>query len=311
MDNYNYNNNYGYCGQYNSSNYGQQQMQMSKVEQIQDQAYSYEVMGNFFSALEYYAAKCINKPPTHQFDYYNNFDCGNKKTKEELRNQIITQLETFKYSYLLYIQKHGEYKFPNSLSKDKVVSLIKGWVSQVPYPDNKYFKAVLDIILNQKEVSYVNELRDEGWYSTVDPRAIGDFNKVIAQSQKFGEDVKRQYQNNPDYEPNIQIGQRNKGMYEHINKEKQERVNLENELITQFYSIIDNLKNGTTVILFDFVSKFQRYQNQYKIIPFNIDDTAYITAEHLINKTVTLSSSDISTFKSILKELRFKEDYNR
>ena len=307
---YDYGNNYGHHGQYNSSDYWQQQKQMSKVEQIQDQAYSYEVMGNFFSALEYYAAKCITQPPTHQFDYYNNFDCGNKKTKEELRNQIITQLEIFKYSYLLYIQKHGEYKFPNSLSKDKVVSLIKGWVSQVPYPDNKYFKAVLDI-LNQKEVSYVNELRDEGWYSTVDPRAIGYFNKVIAQSQKFGEDVKRQYQNNPDYEPNIQIGQRNKGMYEHINKEKQERVNLENELIAQFKSIIENPKKGTRVILFDFFSKFQRYKNQYKIIPFNIDDTAYITAKNLINNTVTLSSSDISTFKSILKELRFKDDYNR
>ena len=306
----NYNNYYGYCGQYNSSVYGKQQKQMSKVEQIQDQAYSYEVMGNLFSALEYYAAKCINQPPTHQFDYYNNFDCGNKKTKEELRKQIITQLEIFKYFYLLYIQKHGEYKFPNSLSKNKVVSLINGWVSQVPYPDKKYFNAVLDI-LNQKEVSYVNELRDEGGYSTVDPRAIGYFNKVIAQSQKFGEDVKRQYQNNPDYEPNIQIGQRNKGMYEFINKEIQERVNLENELIAQFKSIIENLKNGTRVILFDFFSKFQRYKNQYKIIPFNIDDTAYKKAKNLINKTVTLSSSDISTFKSILKELRFKDDYNR
>ena len=97
----------------------------------------------------------------------------------------------------------------------------------------------------------------------------------------------------------------------YINKEKQERVNLENELIAQFNSIIDNLKNGTTVILFDFVSKFQRYKNQYKIIPFNIDDTAYKKAKNLINNTVTLSSSDISTFKSILKEVRFKEDYNR
>ena len=308
-----YNYNYGHYGQYNSSGYGQQQKQMSKVEQIQDQAYSYEVMGNLFSALEYYAAKCINQPPTHQFDYYNNFDCGNKKTKEELRNQIITQLEIFKYSYLLYIQKHGEYIFPNSLSKDKVESLINGWVSQVHDPDEKYFNAVLDI-LNQKEVSYVNELRDEGGYSTVDPRAIGDFNKVIAQSQKFGEDVKRQYQNNPDYEPNIQIGQRNKGMYEYINKEKQERVNLENELKAEFH-IIENLKNLKNLkmeqelyILFDFFSKFQRYKNQYKIIPFTIDETSYITVENLINKTVTLSSSDITNFKSILKELRFKDD---
>ena len=94
----------------------------------------------------------------------------------------------------------------------------------------------------------------------------------------------------------------------YINKEKQERVNLENELIAQFNSIIENLKNGTRVILFDFFRKFQRYKNQYKIIPFNIDDTSYITAKNLINKTVTLSSSDISTFKSILKELSFMDE---
>ena len=308
---YNYNSNYGYYGQlYNSSGYGKQQKQLSKVDQIQDQAYSYEVMGNFFSALEYYAAKCMNQLPTHQFDYYNNFDCGNKKTKEELRNQIITQLETFKYSYFLYIQKHGEYKFPKNLSKIQVVSLIKGWEIQVPYPDNKYFKAVLDI-LNQKEVSYVNELRDEGGSSTVDPRAIGDYNKIIAQSQKFGEDVKRQYQNNPNFEPNIQIGQRNKGTYDYIYRDKEERVKLENEIIAQLNSIIGNLQNGRSFTLFDFISKFQRYKSQYNTIPFALDDTSYTTVKNLINKTVTLTSSDISSFKSILNELRFKDDYNR
>ena len=94
----------------------------------------------------------------------------------------------------------------------------------------------------------------------------------------------------------------------YINKEKQERVNLENELIAQFNSIIENLKNGTRVILFDFFRKFQRYKNQYKIIPFNIDDASYKKAKNLINKTVTLSLSDISTFKSILKELRFMDE---
>ena len=94
----------------------------------------------------------------------------------------------------------------------------------------------------------------------------------------------------------------------YINKEKQERVNLKNELIAQLNSIIENLKNGTRVILFDFFSTFQRYKNQYKIIHFNIDETSYIKVENLINKTVTLSLSDISTFKSILKELSFMDE---
>ena len=56
-------------------------------------------------------------------------------------------------------------------------------------------------------------------------------------------------------------------MYKYINKEKQERVNLENELIAQFNSIIENLKNGTRVILFDFFRKFQDIKINIKLFP--------------------------------------------
>ena len=34
---------------------GQKQLQISKQKQVQDQAYSYGTMGNFFSAMEWYA----------------------------------------------------------------------------------------------------------------------------------------------------------------------------------------------------------------------------------------------------------------
>ena len=63
---YYYINNYGYYGHY--GHYGQiktmerqSQKQISKSKQIQDQAYSYGVMGNIFSALEWYAKRSSNK----------------------------------------------------------------------------------------------------------------------------------------------------------------------------------------------------------------------------------------------------------
>ena len=64
---------------------------------------------------------------------------------------------------------------------------------------------------------------------------------------------------------------------------------------------------GNIFSALEWYAKRSSNKNQYKIIPFNIDDTSYITAKNLINKTA-LSSSDISTFKSILKELRFMDE---
>ena len=87
----------------------------------QDQAYSYSIMGNLFSSLECYAKRNPNCPIQYKFQYYNNFDSGTDKTKEELLNQIITQIEIFKYSYLLYIKTHDKYDFPDNLNEETIV----------------------------------------------------------------------------------------------------------------------------------------------------------------------------------------------
>ena len=93
------------------------QAQLNKQSLIQDQAYSYSIMGNLFSSLECYAKRYANYP----FQYYNNIDSGTDKTKEELLNQIITQIEIFKYSYLLYIKTHDKYDFPDNLNEETIV----------------------------------------------------------------------------------------------------------------------------------------------------------------------------------------------
>ena len=77
-----------------------------------DQAYSFGVMGNLFSALEWYAYRISGetiKPNDLRFNHYNNFNSGNKKGLDQLKNQIITQIEIFKFSYLIYKKDHQKY----------------------------------------------------------------------------------------------------------------------------------------------------------------------------------------------------------
>ena len=111
---------------------GQKQLQISKQKQVQDQGYSYGTMGNFFSAMEWYANRsALEKKKkfleTIQFEHYDNFECGKKKTLSELRMQIITQFENFKVSYFVYINDYGQYDFPESLSKEAIIDLIEQW----------------------------------------------------------------------------------------------------------------------------------------------------------------------------------------
>ena len=82
-------------------------------------------MGNLFSSLECYAKRNPNCPIQYKFQYYNTFDSGTDKTKEELLNQIITQIEIFKYSYLLYIKTHDKYDFPDNLNEETIVKYLK------------------------------------------------------------------------------------------------------------------------------------------------------------------------------------------
>lgn len=98
----------------------------------------------------------------YYFEFYNNFNSGQLKNKEELLNQIITQIEIFQFSYLIFIKSHGEYPFPQSCPKDTIIQHINQWKTYVDQNDVKYYNAVIDIIQNKNEkVSFVNELNQK------------------------------------------------------------------------------------------------------------------------------------------------------
>ena len=210
---------------------GQFQKQISKSKQIQDQAYSYGVMGNIFSALEWYAKRSSNKNQLKiHFEHYNNFNCGKMKSLEDLRNQIIVQLEIFKVSYKLYVIEHGAYEFPPSLSKEQIIKYIKQWEEYIPEKDIPLYETAINIITDKKVDSFVSELKGDGKY--INPKTALDMTKVVGHSQQMGAKVLREYEKNGDYKVDMEIDKEEVGEknLQKVGKDRQKRLKMETDL---------------------------------------------------------------------------------
>ena len=223
------------------------QAQLNKQSLIQDQAYSYSIMGNLFSSLECYAKRNPNCPFQYKFQYYNNFDSGTDKTKEELLNQIITQIEIFKYSYLLYIKTHDKYDFPDNLNEETIVKYLEEWMKFVDNKAQPYYQGVIDIIKKRdNSISFVNEIkekREEG--NTIDPRfLVNNAPRIMTFSNQVGSNAIEQFKKNQDYRPQIVLGdQKPNNKYNNETKERErKREQLQKQLDEQFFLFTLNLE---------------------------------------------------------------------
>ena len=218
---------------------GEFQKQISKSKQIQDQAYSYGVMGNIFSALEWYAKRSSNKNQLKiHFDHYNNFNCGKMKSLEDLRNQIIVQLEIFKVSYKLYVIEHGAYEFPPSLSKEQIIKYIKQWEEYIPKKDIPLYETAINIIEDRKVDSFVSELKGDGKY--INPKTALDMTKVVGHSQQMGVKVLREYEKNGDYKVDMEIDKEEVGEknLQKVGIDRQKRLKMETDLKNKYEEIV-------------------------------------------------------------------------
>ena len=164
--------------------------QINKLEQIQDKVYSYNIIGYFLSSLECYANKFATDSKSHIFSAYNNFNCGNTKTKIELKHQIISQLELLKATLTIYITKFGEFDFPSKMTKEQMIEKIEQWKRKVPYEDKKYYDAGINILKCEQANSFVNEL---GNSSNVNPNFIKNSIGIIAESNQIGANAIENY----------------------------------------------------------------------------------------------------------------------
>ena len=131
------------------------------VEKLSAQQCSYGTLGQLLSALECFAYRSSNLNAKEFFKQYNLNNLNNTKTLNELKNQIITQIEIFKFSFQSYEKQHGTYLFPNKLPRYDLISLIQLWRLLVPTNAQKYYDAVIEIINRNFDISYVNELKQK------------------------------------------------------------------------------------------------------------------------------------------------------
>ena len=229
---------------------GQKQLQISKQKQVQDQAYSYGTMGNFFSAMEWYANKsALEKKKkglkTITFEHYDNFECGKKKTLSELRMQIITQFEIFKVSYFVYVNDYGQYDFPESLQKEAIISLIKQWRNYVDKKDYILYDSVLKVLDGDKTVSLLEILEKEvekngGNGKEMNPKDLIDMTKIAGKSQQMGKKINENFNKDPNYKPDMILNQEEVGNkdIQKVGKEYDERKQLEDNIKEKINKII-------------------------------------------------------------------------
>ena len=108
-----------------------------------------------------------------------------KDTANELKSQLISQLEILRISHTLYSKEYGKYDFQSNLSQSYMIHMINMWKTMVPPEDKKYYEAAINIIQGKPSKSFANELEKLGSISpSFLPRKAGFFYKKL----KVGQD---------------------------------------------------------------------------------------------------------------------------
>ena len=160
---------------------GQQQGQLNKQQQISDQALSYSTTGTVLSALESYANHfgCNS----HIFNAYDNFNCGTTKRPEQLKDQIIAQLDVLNASHSIYRKQYGGYQFPQNMTQQQMIQVINKWKTYVPQQDKVYYDTAVQILQGQQVQSFSNQLGND---SRVNPAYLAGPTGVIYESHQIG-----------------------------------------------------------------------------------------------------------------------------
>jgi hypothetical protein len=296
----------------------QKQVQINAEKQIQDQAYSYGIIGNIFSAFECYVNKFEKDPKkhTHIFNAYNNFNCGTTKTTEQLKDQIIAQLEILNTSYQLYIFQYKKYDFPKNLGAEQMKKLLNDWALKVPNEDQKYYKAAFNIINGNPHVSYADELGND---SRINPKFLENAVALIHQANQVGVEALNKYKQTGE-SPSLNLYSSKIGN-EKLNKtgdQEKKRQQERKELDKLFVDLIKYLKELTTKPkqklyespiekkIHNFSGEFFSFKNDWEVYWFQENKTAHQKQiKELISTCNTLIKMgyDKTLFSALMNDL--------
>ena len=199
----------------------QSQLFMQSQEQLQNQKYSNFTMATVLSTAENLAwrlcsgsKECIEFfeseyqkfkgyiPGKMMFNSYNSYNSGNEKSINSLINQFIFQIENFGDDFKEFENKYSEYSYPNNLSKEEIICLLKIWIEALNYEPEakkcvKYYNNLLNIFQNLKLISYEKEVREQYKNNPksgkADPRVIQkEYARAVNEVHQRTKDIENQ-----------------------------------------------------------------------------------------------------------------------
>ena len=188
------------------------------------------------------------------FGNYNYFDNVSWKSKQDIKNQLYTNLMAYKISKMAYVQKYGKFDYPDFPPIQKIIEIINQWkkISKDP-EEKKLCDEILDLIndANQKPLSYYQN-RIENTYKSSRSDPIQQFqfsNQIHNQIDKRNANIGYQLEQNPNAQFGLTLGgQPGKGEFSHIKtpnsiKDKDyHQQQLEKDIITQVESLFNCLE---------------------------------------------------------------------
>jgi hypothetical protein len=91
----------------------------------------------------------------------NNISEELQKTVNELKGELIIQIECFKVSYESYVKKYKHYDFPDDYDEEKTLEELKNIEKNINEKDKKYYQSIIKLLNGDTNIPSFDEDLDE------------------------------------------------------------------------------------------------------------------------------------------------------
>ena len=173
----------------------QKQQKKMSLEQIQELANCIKVLGNALCFAENYSIMNGNKSQSEftNYDYY----YASKNTEKSL-------------SLFWYISKYNSEPLPKSLTKSDIILRLKKYSHYAKSENEKAIYQDFINALDRKSINNVNKVvKNFKGPGTMNPEKIKDtFIEAKGYVDEENDEVMKEAENNPDYEPDIKLNRK-------------------------------------------------------------------------------------------------------
>ena len=146
------------------------------------------------------------------FGYYNYFNDVSWKSKQDIKNQLYTNLMAYKISKMAYVKKYGKFDYPDYPPIEKIIEIINQWKNlSKDQEEKKLCDEILELINdeNQKPLSYYqNRIENTHSDSRADSIQQLQFSSQIHNIiDKRNEQIKNQLEQNPNARFGLNMGE--------------------------------------------------------------------------------------------------------